>query len=288
MLGYLRDKAAEKARKKFIENCIKFDTPRLQTEKYPESVRVEADVVYGAHELDVYFPSTIKSSNSAYFLIHGGAFVYGSKELDKRFGMCLSEESGLPVVNVNYTLMPDSDLKQVLSELVEAATFACNKYGFTDLHYIGDSAGGYLTLIMGLLTNSAEVRADLGLPDSIPMKAVSVNPVCGSYLVDKKTFPGCYFESSKSGELPSYVYNLFDLVKKVGSPRAAIVTGDQDFLRKENIKLKKFYDELGIKAEFIDAVSNSEEQAFHVFPIAQPTKPQAHKAIEMFVRNAIG
>lgn len=287
MAGHFGDDA-EQARVKFIEDCIKFDTPRLQTEEYPESVRVEADIVYGAHELDIYYPSNMKEGcKDAFFLTHGGAFVYGSKELDKRFGMYLAMKSGLPVVNVNYTLMPESDMKQLLGELVEAACFIADKYGFTNLHYTGDSAGGYLALMMCCLTMDRSVRQELDLPLDIPFKVASVNPVCGCYLNKPDEFPGCYFATKNGGSTPEFVYNLYDLVKRTGSPSIAIVTGDQDFLHDENVHLKALYDELGIKADFIDAVSNEEEQAFHVFPIAQPTKPQANKVIEMFVKNAI-
>lgn len=275
------------AREKFIKNCIEFDTPRLQTEEYPESVRVDKDIVYGRHDLDIYWPENVKPDcREAFFLIHGGAFVYGSKELDKRFGMYLAIESGLPVVNVNYTLMPEGDLHNLLTELFEAVEYVAVHNGFTKLHYIGDSAGGYLAFIMSCLTMSREAREEMKLPSDIKVTSGSANPVCGCYKNKKFGFPGCYFE--KETKLPKYIYNLFDLVKKTGSPSVAIVTGDQDFLREENRELKKYLDELGIPAQFIDAVSNDDEQAFHVFPIAQPTKPQAYESIKMFVKNAIG
>lgn len=275
------------ARKKFIKNCINFDTPRLQTEEYPSSVSVESDIEYGKHVLDIYKSESVKEGcEEAFFLIHGGAFVYGSKELDKRFGMYLSIESGLPVVNVNYTLMPEGDLHDVLTELFQAVDFVATNYGFKKLHYIGDSAGGYLAFIMSCLTMSKEAREEMKLPSDIKVTVGSVNPVCGCYKNKKFGFPGAYFE--KKTKLPEYIYNLFDLVKKTGSPSVAIVTGDQDFLRQENRDLKKYLDELGIPAQFIDATSTEDEQAFHVFPIAQPTKPQAMESIRMFSKNAIG
>ena len=274
-----------KARKTFIKNCIEFDTPRLQTEEYPDSVTVEADIKYGKHVLDIYWPDDKRDYKNAFFLIHGGAFVYGSKELDKRFGMYLSIESGMPVVNVNYTLMPEGDLHNLLSELFEAVDYVATNYGFKRLHYIGDSAGGYLAFIMGLLTKSSEVRQEMKLPSDIKVELGSVNPVCGCYKNKKFGFPGCYFE--KNTKLPKYIYNLFDLAKRVGLPSAAIVTGDKDFLREENRELKALYDKEGATAHFIDAISNEDEQAFHVFPIAQPTKPQAFEAVRMYAKNAI-
>lgn len=276
-------------RETFIKNCIEFDTPRLQSEEYPSDVKVDSDIKYGKHVLDIYWPQNDKAkpdSKDAFFLIHGGAFVYGSKELDKRFGMCLALESGIPVVNVNYTLMPEGDLKDILDELFQAVDFIADNYGFNRLHYTGDSAGGYLAFIMSCLTKDKSTRVEAGLPGDIKVTVGSVNPVCGCYKNRKFGFPGWYFE--KNNKLPKFCYNLFDLVKRTGSPSAAIVTGDKDFLRKENQKLKKLYDEMGIKAEFIDAISNDDEQAFHVFPIAQPTKPQAAEAVRMFARNAIG
>ena len=109
-------KKADNERSEFINKCIEWDTPRLANEVCPEGVTVLQDIIYDETKgeyglLDIYFPGTQQEGfDEAFFLIHGGAFVYGSKELDKNYGMHLALKSGLPVINVNYTLMPETDL----------------------------------------------------------------------------------------------------------------------------------------------------------------------------------
>ena len=131
---------AEKNRLTFIKNCGIFDTPRLENEVYPAECRTEMDIEYkhgnNPLKLDIYTPFNCYGAKECFILIHGGAYVYGFKRLDQNFGMHLAIKANIPVVNVDYTLMPDSDLSQVINEIFAAINFVCGRYGFKKIHTV--------------------------------------------------------------------------------------------------------------------------------------------------------
>ena len=277
---------ADAERKTFINNCIGFDTPRLESEKYPEGLENKLEVEYAEGlTLDIYTPANAKDGH-AFLLIHGGAFVYGHKELDKCFGMHLALKSGIRVVNINYTLMPDNDLQGLLSEIMKAVEFVQERLHIEHIHTVGDSAGGYLSLITSMLLNSEVMRKECGLDASITAFADSANMICGLYKASPRTFAGIYFD--REHKMPSYIYDLSKAVSRFGCPRAVLVTGDKDFLEKENIRFAKFLKGEGISVKFTDAKSVDGRDMFHVYPIANPTWPEGEKTIEMISDNANG
>ena len=118
---------ADKNRLTFIRNCETFDTPRLENEVYPAECKTEMDIEYkhgnNPLKLDIYTPFNCYGAKECFILIHGGAYVYGFKKLDQNFGMHLAIKANIPVVNIDYTLMPESDLSQVINEIFTAINF---------------------------------------------------------------------------------------------------------------------------------------------------------------------
>ena len=290
---FLRKFIAEQYRKKFISNCIAFDSPRLETEVYPDGVEVMSDIPYkesGLKEnlLDYYIPSGYEMEHGgrkeAFFLIHGGALVYGNKELDKCFGLYLAKTSGIPVVNINYRLFPDTDLKGMISDIKDAMEHAFKDKGFNDLHMIGDSSGGYLSMLMSVFARDEGVRSNLGMELDPGITSSSCNMICASFKTDHRMLPGIYF--GKKETLPPFVYDLTMLAERKTFPPCAFMTGDKDFLQKENREFKKLLDEKGIPCRFLDFESEGDRVMFHVFPVARPVWPESIKATEMFIENA--
>ncbi len=249
----------------FIRDCQFYDQPRLEAEVFPEGVEVRKDIPYvddgsPEHLLDIYDTTGNRKTVECYILIHGGAFVYGYKELDKNFGMRLAKTSGIPVVNVNYRLMPGVSLTGVIEDLESAVDFVRREYGFDTYHFTGDSAGGYLAMLMA-------VRND---------RAVSASLICGCYTVDREDFPGAFFAGAGE-EIPEEYYDLKLLAGRVEQMDVAIITGDDDFLREDNRALAALIPH----AEFYDAVSAGGRVMTHVFPIGHPDWPEGQKAIDI-------
>ena len=249
----------------YCAQCREFDRPRLENEVHPDGVICETDIAYiddGSefHLLDVYYPSEDRTSDTAYFLFHGGAFVYGNKELDKNFGMRLALSANIPVVSINYTLLPDGTMSTIIDDIKAAKTFVEKNYGFTGFHYTGDSAGGALAVLSAIMFGDA----------------LSVSPICGCYTIRSDEFPGVLFAGEeKDAKMPPYIYDLKAEADKLQDIDVAIITGDEDFLRDDNVALSKLLP----NAVFYDAVSTEDRKMTHVFPIGNPTWPEGARTI---------
>ena len=290
--------AAEKQRKLFIKNCERNDAMRLETEALPQNCDTECDIVYETpdipeHRLDIYNLQGTTVGDTAFFLIHGGAFVYGYKELDKNFGMNLAVFSGIPVVNVNYHLLPTKSLSGLLNDLCKAIDFISKERGIRKVHLVGDSAGGYLAVMMGCLLRSKSVRHDIGVFINSDVEVLSVNSICGVYDGDYRKFPGFFFRRPAGTEggdidLPDSVFDLREVIKRTGLPRTCLVTGDRDFLRENNIRMRDFLKEQGIPVKFYDAISTGNRRAEHVYAISNPAWQESHTALKLIIENAVG
>ena len=286
------EKKADKDRQNFIDRCIEFDTPRLENETYPDGVSILSDIVYDnmtgkSGLLDIYFPGQIQDRfDEIFFLIHGGAFVYGDKLLDKNYGMHLALKSGIPVANVNYTLMPDTDLAGQAAELVRALEFLNKEYSVSRIHTTGDSAGAYLALLSALLCNDPVIREELNITTDPEIRCLSANLICGGYAHDSKLFPGIYMGK----DLP---WHYFDLTKamtksfaRTGNIPVSNITGDKDTMLRECNYFKRACDKAGIANSYYKAVSADDRVMHHVFPIAHPEWPESVTVIDMFVKNS--
>ena len=284
---------AEKERQLFIKNCTAFDTPRLESEVYPAECNAVLDVVYKDGDkplkLDVYTPFGCYGAKECFVLIHGGAFVYGFKKLDQNFGMHLAIKSGIPVVNVDYTLMPEATLSQIINEIFKAMNFIYIKYGFKKYHTTGDSAGGYLAYTVAVAARSRHVAHGMWVFEKLRGTVESAGLICPGIRNPIKGFPGLYFENLQGTKkdmprLPNYAYDLNLIAERDTGLRVAIITGEDDFLREQDREFAKHFD----NGMFYDAVNEGDLKMHHVFPIAHPEWPQSVKAIEMIAENAVG
>lgn len=278
-------KRAEHQNKIWIKNCTESDAPRLASEVYPDDVDIDEDVIWSGGgldlKLDYYRTLGAKDSKECFLLIHGGAFTYGSKVLDKCFGMHLAKFSGLPVANMDYTLMPQAGLTTILGQIFGCMNFLTGEYGIERFHLTGDSAGGYLALISALAARNSNIAHDLFVYEKVNGQVVSSSPVCGGFRYHPKGFPGIFFEENKQ-KLPGFVYDITELAATDTELKIALITGEEDFLREENLKAK----ELLKDALFLDAKNEGDMHMHHVFPIAHPEWPQSKKAIGLITDNA--
>ena len=285
-------KRAEKERQLFIKNCTAFDTPRLEEEVFPADCKTEMDVIYkdgdNPLKLDVYTPFGSYGAKECFILIHGGAFVYGFKKLDQNFGMHLAIKAGIPVVNVDYTLMPEATLSEIINEIFTAMNYIYIKYGFKKYHTVGDSAGGYLAYMVAVAARSRHVAHGMWVFEKLRGTVESAGLICPGIRNNIKSFPGIYFENLQGkndmSRLPSYAYDLNLIAERDTGLRVAIITGEEDFLREQDREFSKHFD----NGMFYDAENEGELHMHHVFPIAHPEWPQSVKAIEMIAENAVG
>ena len=289
--SFVRRKA-EKGRVTFIEHCKDFDIPRLESETFPSGCEAETDVIYRGGsaplKLDVYTPASHVASNECFILIHGGAFVYGYKKLDQNFGMNLAVRSGIPVVNVDYTLMPESDLSQIITEIFKAMNHVYVNFGFKKYHTVGDSAGGYLAFMTAVCARSRHICHGMWVFEKLRGTVESAGMICPGIAFPIKNFPGLFFDRSQDktanhSRLPGYAYDLKLLADRTDSLCVAVVTGEDDPLLPEGEKFKDHID----GALYYEGKNDDINKCHHVFPIAHPEWPQSVESIDLIVENAL-
>lgn len=115
------------------------------------------------HNCDVYYPhGTLKEKLPVIMEIHGGGFCTGSKLVNEPHGLWYASK-GYKVVNVNYTLHPESNYVDEMQELFAALHWIeknADEYGFDldRLFISGDSAGGFHVLLISAIQHSEELQ----------------------------------------------------------------------------------------------------------------------------------
>lgn len=100
-------------------------------------------------KLDIYYPENIKNYPTVVWF-HGGGLEGGNKEIPSEL-----KQKGFAVVAVNYRLSPKAVNPAYIEDAAESVAWVFNNiasYGgsIRDIYVSGHSAGGYLTLMIGL------------------------------------------------------------------------------------------------------------------------------------------
>jgi len=113
--------------------------------------------------------------------IHGGGWIIGKKELYTRELFFLAE-AGHPVFNVEYPTAPENPHPGILLSLVAALRWIRNAEPDADaVHLMGDSAGGNLAMMLGILSANPLLLEDLGAERAAdpPIRCCSVVSLYG-------------------------------------------------------------------------------------------------------------
>lgn len=176
------------------------------------------DIVYGSEpkwqSLDVYRPKTGEDRKLPVIVsVHGGAWVYGDKELYQYYCMDLAQR-GFAVVNFTYRLAPEHKFPAMIEDTNSVFAWVLansDKYGF-DLEHVfavGDSAGAHnLGIYTCICTNPAyAAEYDFQPPVGFVPAAVALN--CGVYDV----------EAEKSNPESTLIKLLGDFLPEAGSKK---------------------------------------------------------------------
>ena len=165
-----------------------YDKKRDEKLTVPENMANLYDISYGPHGesnlLDIYKTSDVNQAQSTIVNIHGGAWVYGSKEVYKFYCMSLALR-GFTVVNINYRLAPENLFPSALEDINQALTFIEKHAGEycidkEKLVLVGDSAGAQLASHYAAIFTNPDFAKLYGFTiPNVKIKAVGLN--CGIY-----------------------------------------------------------------------------------------------------------
>ena len=243
----------------------------------PQDVQRFDNITYGPDKtwnlLDVYRPrpSSDQELHQAtrklpvILIVHGGAWVYGHKNVYQYYSMSLAR-FGFAVVNFSYRLAPKARFPACLEDVNRVVHFVFDHqetYGFDTNHIFlaGDSAGAHLSALYSCIcTNpSYALSYSFAPPPSFVPDALLLN--CGVYdirpLIREKTMQasmqrqllGDLMGTSQLSEEQLSLLCPVDHIRQT-FPACFIMTSDGDFLKDQPNDLLPVLDREHVSYQF--------------------------------------
>ena len=261
----------------FRLNAGRTDRKRDRNIPLPENVVQCRNISYGDHgkwnRLDVYYPTGTKAPLPTIVSIHGGGYVYGAKEIYRRYCMDLARR-GFSVVNFNYRLAPEWKFPTPLEDTNSVMEWICRNAATYHLDperifLVGDSAGAQLASQYAAIVTNSDYAAlfDFIVPD-ITIRAVGLN--CGMYNAselaagERKSIAKDYLGKHISAD-DSRLQVLENITDQF--PPAHITTACHDFLRDHAKPMAQFLAAKDIKTVMKCYGRDSDAAIGHVFHV---------------------
>jgi len=267
----------------FCKRCEKFDKKRDEGLQIPEDVTYVRDLRYGEHKkyhiLDICWPEkpdgrkidVKKDKLPVIVSVHGGGYVYGSKEVYQFYAASLAQK-GFAVINYNYRLAPKykfpaplEDLNKVLRWMTEHA----QDYPVDPekVFLVGDSAGAQIASQYGVICSNPEYEAVMEIEKpQITLRGLGL--CCGLYDLRKKLeTEGCrgnwrdYLgkNSSKYGEKLDVLEHITE-----DYPPTYLFSSKGDFLLEDCKPMAEYLMSKGVHCDY---KIYGHEQTGHVFHV---------------------
>jgi acetyl esterase/lipase len=253
------------------------DRKRDRTIDLPQGVTECRNISYGEYgkwnRLDVSYPNGTKDALPTIVSIHGGGYVYGTKEVYRRYCMDLARR-GFSVVNFNYRLAPEWKFPTPLNDTNAVMEWICRNADTyhldpKQLFIIGDSAGAQIASQYTAIVTNPDYAAlfDFTVPD-ISIRAVGLN--CGMYNASELAAgPRTSIMKDYLGKhIPADDPRLAVLENITNQfPPAHITTACHDFLRDHAKPMAEFLAGKGIKTVMQCYGRDSDSAIGHVFHV---------------------
>lgn len=263
----------------------KGDKKRDEGLKISDDIKAFYDIPYVDNSddeynmLDIYYKKGNKKKLPVIVSIHGGGYVYGTKEVYKYYCSSLAEYDFI-VVNFNYHLAPEVKFPNQLIEtnmVLQWMVKNADKY-YMDLNnvfIVGDSAGAQLASQFCTIYSNEEYarKFEFCIPKEIKINAVALN--CGIYDINKIVLASNNDGTNDiehivadylGGKLEEY-RDLLDVVSNItpSFPPAYVMTATNDYLRYEAEPMYNLLKEKEIDAVLKVYGEESQEYMGHVF-----------------------
>ena len=264
----------------FNIGASKADKKRDSLIPLPLGITECRDISYGCHGkdnlLDVYYPTGTEKKLPTIVSIHGGGYVYGNKEIYRRYGMDMARR-GFAFVNFNYRLAPKWRFPTPLWDTNRVMEWICantERYHLdpTRIILVGDSAGAQLASQYAAIASNPDYAAAFHMDvPAIRIRALGFN--CGMYdMAVQAAQPRKGIHLDYLGRDIPADDPRFSVLEAIGPnyPPAFITTACHDFLRSEAEPMYDFLISKGIKAQWKCYGSEEDKSVGHVFHINIP------------------
>ena len=260
----------------FCFSAGRSDRKRDASIPLPAGVTKYHNLSYGSYGsdnlLDVYLPDGTTEPLPTIVSIHGGGYVYGTKEIYRRYGMDMARR-GFAFVNFNYRRAPKwkfptplEDTNAVMEWILQNAS----RYHLDPdrIILLGDSAGAQMTSQYAAMQSNSSYGNLFGLNlAKVRIRAIGLN--CGLYdLKEMGAAPRKGMHKDYFGKLPKDDPRFCCLEAIDGHyPPAFITTGTEDFLRELAQPMYELLREKGVEAQWKCYGQEGDKQVCHVFHV---------------------
>ena len=261
----------------FNLNSTRGDRKRDCAIPLPDGVTECRNISYSCHGkwslLDVYYPEGTAQPLPTIVSIHGGGYVYGTKEIYRRYGMDMAKR-GFAFVNFNYRLAPKWRFPTPLWDTNAVMEWICcnaTRYHLdpSRIILVGDSAGAQLASQYAAIVSNPEYaeKFHMTVPE-ITIRALGLN--CGMYdtaVLAKGKRTGIMLDYL-GRDIPDDDPRLF-VLEAIGEnyPPAYITTACHDFLRSNAQPMHDFLKEKGIDTQWKCYGAEDDQSVAHVFHV---------------------
>lgn len=261
-----------------------------------EGVSEDRDLFYledqdPSHKLDIYYPSDAKGLLPVIVDVHGGAWIYGDKEVNKRFALGLVR-NGFAVVNINYTLMPKADIRLQVQEVIAVLHYLkreghLHHCDIQRLTLLGDSAGAHLSALTYAVLEDEGLREVYRVSSpNIDIRAlVSLHGVHDlSFVSDSKRYLFRQASDMMHGgrSKKSVLYHracLLDVAQVCRPIPMLLVSSEKDDLHFQSVKTRRVLTSLDWPVETL--FWKREERLGHVFEVNHPEYEETLKTMDV-------
>ena len=243
----------------------------------PQGITECRNISYGSHGdsnlLDVYYPNGTAGPLPTIVSIHGGGYVYGSKEIYRRYGMDMARR-GFAFVNFNYRLAPKWKFPTPLADTNAVLEWVAQNHARYHLDpqriiLVGDSAGAQLASQYAAIHTNPEYAAhfELALPE---VRIVALGLNCGMYDMVRRAAPPRkgisldYLGKKLPADDPRFRV-LEAITEKY--PPAYITTACHDFLRDCAQPMYDYLTQKGIPCAWKCYGTEDNKDVAHVFHV---------------------
>ena len=276
--------------------CDKSDKKRMATQTPPENIVKVKDVEYlddgnPYHKFDVFYPEgTIPKEGLPVIIdIHGGGWMYASKDLNEYYCMELANK-GYCVFSISYRLVPDVTVYEQIKDCTDALAYInSNMKNYPankkTVMLTGDSAGGQLALYSTILNNNPDAREIFGTVDTkLNIKCLLLtSPVTyaksgGWFSIYTKKMWGKNYKAKAA-----YNYMDLDEIMELANnmPPTYFITSSGDTLaHDQTVNAYNYFADKGYECEIQDFTDLKDGKKLpHVFSVLDPFDEYGQKAI---------
>lgn len=276
--------------------CDKSDKENHATQTPPENVVKVKDIPYiddgnPYHKFDVFYPEgTIPKEGLPVIIdIHGGGWMYASKDLNEYYCMELANK-GYCVFSISYRLVPDVTVYEQIKDCTDALAYInSNMKNYPankkTVMLTGDSAGGQLALYSTILNNNPDARKIFGTVDTkLNIKCLLLtSPVTyaksgGWFSIYTKKMWGKDYKTKAA-----YNYMDLDEIMELANdmPPTYFITSSGDTLaHDQTVNTYNYFADKGYECEIQDFTDLRDGKKLpHVFSVLDPFDEYGQKAI---------